>query len=61
VSKISLADADPVGKPLPRHKQSVVIGDEGEVAFTPDDVRPRKKGKSKAKEHNAKNTVKIEL
>ncbi|XP_065351248.1 uncharacterized protein LOC135946799 [Cloeon dipterum] len=59
ISKISLADADPSGKPLPRHRQSVVTGEEGEVSFTPDDVRPRKKKKG-GKEHNTK-TVKIEL
>ncbi|XP_059468621.1 uncharacterized protein LOC132192603 isoform X2 [Neocloeon triangulifer] len=61
LSKISLADADPSGKPLPRHRQSVVTGDEGQVSFTPDDVRPRSSKKNKSgKEHNSK-TVKIEL
>ncbi|KAF4525278.1 hypothetical protein B566_EDAN009361 [Ephemera danica] len=45
ISRISLADADPAGKPLPKHRQSTVTGTEGTASFTPDDVRPRRKKK----------------
>ncbi|XP_021930212.1 uncharacterized protein LOC110834896 isoform X2 [Zootermopsis nevadensis] len=42
-SRISITDADPAGKELPRHKRSTVSSESGTVSFTPDDVRPRKK------------------
>ncbi|XP_067006621.2 uncharacterized protein [Anabrus simplex] len=40
-SRISLADADPAGKELPRHRRSTVTSTSQSVAFTPEDVRPR--------------------
>jgi hypothetical protein len=42
-SRISIADADPAGKELPRHRRSTVSSETGTVSFTPDDIRPRKK------------------
>jgi hypothetical protein len=42
-SRISMADADPAGKELPRHRRSTVSSETGTVSFTPDDIRPRKK------------------
>merc|ERR1711976_397876 len=57
VARIGLSDPDPssAGKELPKHKRSTVQSDTGEVVFTPDDVRPRKKKKKSHKE------VKVEL
>ncbi|KAJ9594223.1 hypothetical protein L9F63_014383 [Diploptera punctata] len=42
-SRISIADADPAGRELPRHRRSTVSSESGNVTFTPDDVRPRRK------------------
>ncbi|XP_069699334.1 cuticlin-1 isoform X2 [Periplaneta americana] len=42
-SRISIADADPAGKELPRHRRSTVSSESGSVSFTPEDVRPRRK------------------
>ena len=47
-ARISLSDPDPssAGKDLPKHKRSTVESKTGQVVFTPDDVRPRKKKKT---------------
>ena len=50
VARIDLSDPDPssAGKELPKHKRSTVESKSGQVSFTPDDVRTKKK-KSKTK------------
>ena len=51
VARIGLSDPDPssAGKALPKHKRSTVESSTGQVVFTPDDVRPRKKKSKTAK------------
>ena len=51
VARIGLSDPDPssAGKELPKHKRSTVESSTGQVVFTPDDVRPRKKKSKTAK------------
>ena len=53
MASISLADPDPGAKPMPKHKRSTVT-ERGEVTFTPDDVRPRKKKKGGKKAKSQK-------
>ena len=36
------------GKELPKHKKSTIESKSGQVVFTPEDVRPRKKSKKKS-------------
>ncbi|XP_071451859.1 uncharacterized protein [Hetaerina americana] len=48
-SSISLADPDPAGKELPRHRRSTVTDDSPSVSFTPSDVRPRPGGARRGK------------
>jgi len=45
-----MADPDPPAKELPKHKKSTVRGKNGSVTFTPEDIRPRKKSKSKKRD-----------
>ena len=45
-ASIGLADPDPTAKELPKHRKSTVSG-VNEVTFTPNDVRPKRKKKSK--------------
>ena len=49
-ARISLSDPDPssAGKELPKHKKSTIESKSGQVVFTPEDVRPRKKSKKKS-------------
>nr|CAD7460548.1 unnamed protein product [Timema tahoe] len=42
-SRISIADADPAGQDLPRHRRSTVTNDSDTVSFTPEDIRPRRR------------------
>ena len=51
-ASIGLADPDPSATEMPKHRKSTVTSEEGEVTFTPDDIRPRKsKKKGKTKKH----------
>ena len=56
---ISLADPDPGAKELPKHRKSTV-SEIGEVEFTPNDIRPKKKGKKGGKK-SVKRVKKDEL
>ncbi|PSN32168.1 hypothetical protein C0J52_22375 [Blattella germanica] len=49
-SRISIADADPAGKELPRHRRSTVTNHSDSVIFTPDDIRPRKRRDDSSKD-----------
>merc|ERR1711973_301816 len=46
IARIGLADPDPSAKEMAKHRKSTVEGQKT-VDFTPDDIRPRKKKKSK--------------
>lgn len=50
-ASVGLADPDPSAAEMPKHRKSTVTSEEGEVTFTPDDIRPRKKKKEKTKKH----------
>ncbi|TRY71192.1 hypothetical protein TCAL_02803 [Tigriopus californicus] len=63
IASIGLADPDPSAKELPKHKKSTVTATRS-VAFTPNDVRPKKAPKaktSKCKKVKGTSTNKDEL